>query len=52
MIAALPVNDQFQRVANDIDDDLRDDGADDLLARLSRGSRAIPGGSQISPERT
>ena len=48
MIATLPVNDQLQRVADDIDDDLRDDGSDDLLARFSRGSLAIPGGSQIS----
>lgn len=50
VIAALPVNYQLQRIANDIDDDLRNDGADDLLARLRRGSRAIPGYGQVSPK--
>ena len=51
VIAALPVNDQLQHVANDIDDYLRNDGADNLLACLRRGSRAIPGDGQVSPER-
>jgi hypothetical protein len=48
VIAALPVNDQLERVADDIDDDLRNDDADDLLARLRRGSRAIPRYGQVS----
>src|SRR6516225_2630042 len=34
MVAALPVNDQFQIVADDVDNDLGYDGANDLLARL------------------
>ncbi len=51
VIATLPVNDQLQRLTDDIDDDLRNDGADDLLARLRCGSKAIPGDGQVSPER-
>jgi hypothetical protein len=51
MIATLPVNDHLQCVADDINDDLCNNGADYLFARLGRGSRTIPGRCHIAPER-
>jgi hypothetical protein len=38
MVAALPVDDQLQAFADDVDDDLGYDGSNDLLARFRRGA--------------
>jgi len=51
MVAALPVNDQFQIVADDVDHDLGYDGANDLLARLRGGAGTGPRSRQILTER-
>src|SRR5215831_4237113 len=51
MVAALPVNDQFQIVADDVDNDLGYDGANDLLARLRGGAATGPRSRQILTER-
>jgi len=51
VIAALPVDDQLQNVADDIDDDLGDDCANDLLARLRRSAGAPPSSNQVLTER-
>ena len=50
VVAALPVDDQLQSVADSVDDDLGNDRADDLLARLRRGAGAVPGSGQILSE--
>ena len=50
MIATPPVNDHLQCVADDVDDDLRNNGPDYLFARLGRGSRTIPGRGHVAPE--
>jgi len=47
VVSSLPVNDEFEAVAHDVDDNLGDDRADDLLARLGRGAGAIPRLRQI-----
>jgi hypothetical protein len=51
MVAALPVNDQFQIVADDVDNDLGYDGANDLLARLRGRAGTGPRSRQILTER-
>ena len=50
MIATTPVNDHFQCVADDVDDDFCNNGSDYLFARLVRGSRTIPGRGDVAPE--
>src|SRR6516165_3002691 len=50
MVAALPVNDQFQIVADDVDNDLGYDGANDLLARLRGRTGTGPRSRQILTE--
>jgi hypothetical protein len=50
MIATPPVNDHLQCVADDVDDDLCNDGPDYLLARLVRGSRTVSGRGHVAPE--
>jgi len=42
VIAALPMDDQRQAIADDIDDDLLDEQPDDLLARLDRCAGTAP----------
>jgi len=50
MIATLPVNDHLQCVADDVDDDLRNNGPDYLFTRRVRGSGTIPGRGHVAPE--
>ena len=42
VVVALPMNDQLQILADDIDDDLGYDGTDDLFARLWRRAGTLP----------
>jgi len=43
VVATLPMNNKLQSVVDDINDDLFDEKPDDLLARLDRCTRAVPG---------
>ena len=47
VVAALPVDDQVQVVADAVDDDLVDHRANDLLARLRRGAWTLPCPGQV-----
>jgi len=51
MVAALPVYDQLQVVADNVDDDLGNDSSDDLLARLRRGARTFPCSKKVATKR-
>ena len=44
------MNDQFKSIADNVDDDLGDNRANDLLTRLWRGTRAVPRSSQVLTE--
>jgi hypothetical protein len=43
VIPSLPVDDQSHRVANHVDDDLRDQQSDDLLTRFDGDTGTVPG---------
>ena len=47
VISSLPMNEKLEAVADDVDDNLGDDRADNLLARLGRSARAVPSLRQI-----
>jgi hypothetical protein len=50
VVAPLPVDDQVQVVADNVDDDLVDHRADDPLARLRRRARTLPCPGQVLAE--
>jgi len=50
VIAALPMDDKRELVVHNVDDDLLDQQANDLLTRLDRDSWLIPGQSEVFPE--
>ena len=47
VISSLPMNEKLEAVANDVDDNLGNDRADNLLARLGGSARAVPSLRQI-----
>src|SRR3954464_11320116 len=50
-VAALPTDDQAERVVLDTNNNLLDQRADDPFAGCWRGARAVPGPLEISAER-
>lgn len=51
MVATLPVDDQLQGIADDVNDDLGDDGANNLLACLRGRAGTLPSLKQVPTER-
>src|SRR5437870_5415593 len=51
VIPALPMDDEHQSIADDVDNDLRDNRSNNLLTCLRGGARALPRLHQVSTKR-